>query len=192
MLLQYFLPSLKLLANAAQIELVLVDFGSANFLVLKDRLENEWQGALKIVVIEEPFTRARAINVAVGAATGDLVFIADADFSLPKQLLKYCYHYTLGGRVWFPIVYYLYKDKPAKVARRNGEWMQWGGKGLLAIHKNSFLEMKGLNESFKSWGGEDEEFWVRCHAAKKIVLRNRCKGLLHHWHPSFNPKYKKL
>jgi glycosyltransferase involved in cell wall biosynthesis len=192
MILSYLLPSLNRLDNAKNIELVLVDFGSDDFLELQKILKNEWKGGLKIVQLQEPFTRARAINTAVLAATEEIVFICDADFSLPKKLIKYCHRYTYCGSVWFPIVFYLYKDKPAMFGKHNGEWLQWGGKGILAIKREKFLEMNGLDERFKSWGGEDEEFWIRCHRQGLVVIRNRCKKMLHHWHPSFNPKFRNL
>lgn len=192
MILTYLLPSLKKLENAENIELVLVDFGSDNFLELQETMLKEWIGKLKIVQLQEPFTRARAINTAVLEATEEVVFICDADFSLPEKLIKYCHRYTLCSSVWFPIVFYLYKDKPTIYGKHNGEWLQWGGKGILAIKREMFLKMKGLDERFKSWGGEDEEFWLRCHQHGFVVIRNRCKKMLHHWHPSFNPKFMNL
>jgi glycosyltransferase involved in cell wall biosynthesis len=190
MILNYLLPSLKKLRFKENIEIVLVDFGSENFNELKKTLEVEWTGRLNIISLGEPFTRSRAINVAASAATEELLFITDADFSLPMQLIEQCYRFTLYGSIWFPIVYYLYKNKPERFGKGNGEWMQWGGKGILAIKKNKFQELNGLNEKFKSWGGEDEEFWMRCHQNGEVVIRSRCRELLHHWHPSFNPKYK--
>lgn len=192
MILKYLLPSLNKLEYKENIELVLVDFGSENFNDLKDRLAVDWSGKLNIISLKEPFTRSRAINVAAAAASEELLFITDADFSLPKGLIKHCYRYTLYGSIWFPIVFYLYKNMPAQFGKGNGEWMQWGGKGILAIKKNKFIELKGLSEKFKSWGGEDEEFWMRCHQSGEVVIRSRCKELLHHWHPSFNPKFKNL
>jgi glycosyltransferase involved in cell wall biosynthesis len=192
MILNYFLPSMNKLRYKENIELVLVDFGSENFDVLKEKLSKIWEGNLKIISLNEPFTRSRAINVAAAAAKEELLFIVDADFSMPRKLIEYCYRYTLGGSIWFPIVFYLYKNKPEVYGKGNGEWMQWGGKGIMAIHKAKFLKMNGLSEKFKSWGGEDEEFWMRCHQHGEVVIRSRCKELLHHWHPSFNPKYKNM
>ncbi len=190
MILNYLLPSLNQVDQAENIELVLVDFGSDDFLALQNTLKEKWRGRLKIVQLQESFTRARAINTAVLQASEEIVFICDADFSLPKKLIEFCHRYTLGGSVWFPIVFYLYKGKPAVYGKGNGEWLQWGGKGILAIKREIFLKMNGLDERFKSWGGEDEEFWLRCHQQGLVVIRNRCKKMLHHWHPSFNPKFK--
>jgi glycosyltransferase involved in cell wall biosynthesis len=192
MILNYLLPSLNKLVYKENIELVLVDFGSDNFEELKENLEDRWAGRLNIISLKEPFTRSRAINVAVAAASEELLFIADADFSLPKNLIELCYRYTLFNSIWFPIVFYLYKDKPERFGKGNGEWMQWGGKGILSIKRSKFLEMNGLSEKYKSWGGEDEEFWFRCHQNGEVVIRSRCRELLHHWHPSFNPKYNNL
>jgi predicted glycosyltransferase involved in capsule biosynthesis len=70
--------------------------------------------------------------------------------------------------------------------------MLWGGKGILACNKKAFTQLGGLDEKFITWGGEDEEFYLRCYAAKMKVIRSKENQLLHHWHPSFNPKYKNL
>lgn len=192
MIRNYLLPALNKLERQQDIELVITDFNSLDGADLKLFLEANWKGTLRFIAVDAPFTRARAINEAVESASHELIFVCDADFSLPSNLLHLCYRFTLANSIWFPIVFYLYKNKQPIYGEGNGEWMQWGGKGLLAIKRKQFLALGGLDQNFTHWGGEDEAFWLQCHQHRKVVIRSRCKGLLHHWHPSFNPKYKKL
>ncbi len=190
--LQHFLPSLTNCLNQELIELSIFDCGSVNHDDFKKQVALGFNGKLVFNSESHPFARAFAFNRAVKQATHDLIFLCDADFSLPKKIVQLCSSYTKNGEFWFPIVYYLYKNKPAKYAKGNGEWMLWGGKGLLACNKKSYLDLGGLNEEFKTWGGEDEDFWLNCHASKKVIIRTKEKELLHHWHASHNLKYKKL
>jgi hypothetical protein len=191
--LSHFIPSLVLCEHQELIELSVFDCGSNDIPDLERRIKAVFTGKLVFKSSsEKPFSRAYAFNQSVQQATEPIVFLCDADFSLPKDLVQKCNSFTPNNTFWFPIVFYLYKNKPNKYSRKNGEWMIWGGKGLLASSRFLYLKLGGLDESFTEWGGEDEAFWLKCHAANCLIIRSREKGLLHHWHPSLNPKYKKL
>ncbi len=190
--LQYFLPSIAQCENAHLIELSVFDCGSLDAAQLEKEIRLQFAGKVIFKSQVHPFSRAFAFNKAVRQSSNEMVFLCDADFSIPRNIVALCTKYTRNSTFWFPIVFYLYKNKPAAYASKNGEWMLWGGKGLVACRKNAFERVGGLNEAFTQWGGEDEEFWLRCYQHQEIVLRTKCKGLLHHWHPSLNPKYKKL
>lgn len=185
-----FLPSLSAIEYLKDVELSVFDCGSTDIENLEENITRIYKGKLTYRVEPISFSRAKAFNQAVGQSNHELIFICDADFSLPSNLVQQVNNLTGFKEVWFPIVFYLYKDKPAIVNSNNGEWMQWGGKGILACTKKAFNEVGKLNEKFTTWGYEDEELWERFHKKGYVVIRNRCKGLLHHWHPSLNPKYK--
>lgn len=190
--LAHFVPSLSQCAHQNLIELSVFDCGSTDMPNLKARIQEIYKGPL--IFRSEPtnFTRSSSFNNAVKQANNELLFICDADFSLPKNLVQLIANYTSAHTFWFPIVFYLYKNKPAAFHPNNGEWMLYGGKGILACYKNDYEKAGCLDEQFTSWGGEDEAFYLSCYAAKMKIIRTREKHLLHHWHPSFNPKFKKL
>ncbi len=190
--LNHFIPSLAQCDHPELIELSIFDCGSNDTSVLKEQIQKRFKGSLKFSSEIIPFTRSRSFNKAVKQASNQVVFLCDADFSLPKDLVQKCSNYTAPNTCWFPIVFYLYKNKPQYYHPTHGEWMQWGGKGIVACYKKDFEMLGCLNEDFTSWGGEDEEFYLRCYANHMKVIRYREKELLHHWHPSLNPKYKKL
>lgn len=187
-----FLSSVSKCDYAHLIELSIFDCGSKD----ADRIEKEVKGNFpgKVVFRSEPhdFSRAFAFNRAVQQSGCPRVFLCDADFSVPPDLVKRVNQFTGRRMFWFPIVFYLYKNKPEYFHPDNGEWMLWGGKGIVAGMRSEFLASGGLDERFNTWGSEDEEFWMRLHKTGHVIVRTREKGLLHHWHPSLNPKYKKL
>jgi len=190
MFLDYFIPSLLKVKHLQFVELSIFDCNSDDKDDLLLAIKKKYHGSL--VFNSEPinFSRAKSFNKAVKQSKHQKIFICDADFSIPDNIVTLVNLYTLFNTIWFPIVFYLFKDKPAIVHTANGQWMQWGGKGLLACNKKEFIKIGMLNEDYTSWGFEDEDLWQRFHQKKYIIIRNKCTGLLHHWHPSKNPKYQ--
>ncbi len=187
-----FLSSLNNVKNKHLIELSVFDCNSTDVEDLETEIKKKWVGNLIFSNKEMKFTRAVTFNNAVLQSNNETILICDADFSLPINIVQLCNNYTRGSMVWFPIVFYLYKNKPKIFDKKNGEWMQWGGKGILATSKKHFINVGMLNTDFTEWGREDDELWQRFYQHKYLVFRSRCKGFLHHWHPSLNPKYQEL
>ncbi len=190
--LTYFLPSLNSVYQTDLIELSVFDCQSDDIQNFENEVKKIWKGNLVFKSENIPFTRSHTFNKAIRQSKNKILFICDADFSLPTDLVIKCNKYTLGKLVWFPIVFYLYKNKPNVFAMNHGEWMQWGGKGILSCKRKYFEEIGGLDESFKKWGQEDDDLWMKFYKAGNYVIRTRESGLLHHWHPSLNPKYQLL
>ncbi len=187
-----FLVSLSKVENANLVELSVFDCGTDDVVDLEIEIKKIWKGKLKFNKMDIHFSRSYSFNKAVKQSTHSILFICDADFSLPKNIVSSCNKYSLGKLVWFPIVFYLYKNKAEKFSHQNGEWMQWGGKGILCCKRKYFDSIGGLNESFTTWGQEDDELWMKFYKAGNFIIRNREQGLMHHWHPSLNPKYQLL
>ncbi|MCG9881497.1 MAG: galactosyltransferase-related protein [Bacteroidia bacterium] len=190
--LKHFVPSLAACNHATLIELSVFDCGSNDIQNLEQEIKKIFPGKLLFRSEPIPFARSKAFNEAVKQSSHELIFLCDADFSLPQELVQLCSNFVAPKRFWFPIVFYLYKNMPEVYGKTHGEWMLWGGKGLVACMKQDFWNIGGLDEAYKTWGGEDEEFYLRCYANGLSVIRSRESQLLHHWHPSLNPKYKKL
>ena len=187
-----FLPSLNQCNNSRLIELSVFDCGSADVKNLQGEIRKIFKGELIFSAENVKFSRSYAFNRAVKQSSHQKLFICDADFSIPVNLVQLCNNYTVANTAWFPIVFYLYKNKPAVFGKNNGEWMNWGGKGILACNKKNFEEVGMLDENFTTWGYEDEDLWIRFYKSDICIIRSRCKNLLHHWHPSLNLKYIKL
>lgn len=184
--LDYVLESVLKMERQELIELSIFDCGSLDLERLEKIIREKWTG--KLVIKSEPvsFSRALSFNKAIEQATSNLVFACDADMSLPINLVKQCNRFVSRKSVWFPICFYLEKDKPPIINKENGDW-HWVGKGMFAATKQQFERIGKYDESFNTWGGEDWDLWLRFFKKGILPLRTRCRGLFHHWHISLKP-----
>lgn len=190
--LNQLLKSVQSAQSAELIELSIVDCGSTDNIDLKEAIRAEWPYSLVYTSIDRPFSRAYTFNKAVKQATHRIVFICDADMSIPANIVQLCNSYVSSKQVWFPIYFFLFKGKKAEVSIENGVWEQYGSKGMFAALKSDYLESGGLDEQYTEWGQEDTDLWERFHQLGFRVIRNKQKDFYHHWHTSFNPKYQHL
>lgn len=174
------------------IELSVCDCHSDDIPQFEETLRKYWKGALKFETIDRPFSRAVSFNRAVAQSTHSISFICDADMTLPQNIVSLCNAYTAKRRVWYPVYFFIYKNKPAVAKRENGEWELYGSKGMLSVLKEDWEYIGGLNEKYTTWGEEDTELWQRFHQHHFTIIRNKQKDFFHHWHDSFNPKYKHM
>ncbi|HEX3659587.1 MAG TPA: Stf0 family sulfotransferase [Pirellulales bacterium] len=158
-------------------ELIVADFGSTD-VDLRDAVASLPQ--VRIVQLDGPFNRSRGLNAAAASATGEFVFFLDADILLPKDLCSTVRSHVRAGRCYFPICYSLHEGSGPGLAAPG--WWRQTGFGLCGFHRDDFTKLR-WNESFTSWGGEDNDLRRRVAEHLRIV-RERCPGLLHLWHPN--------
>jgi glycosyltransferase involved in cell wall biosynthesis len=191
-----YLNRLLVSINAAEhknlIELSVADCNSTDIPDLESEIRKHWKGKLIFSKDNGPFARSRTFNKAVDQASSPIVFICDADLSLPPDIVQLCNNYVDVKTVWYPIYFFLYNKRPVKVHKDNGLWEQYGSKGMFAALKTDYKHIGGLNEKFTRWGHEDTELWERFHREGYIIIRNKQANFLHHWHNTFNPKYKHM
>jgi GT2 family glycosyltransferase len=54
--------------------------------------------------------------------------------------------------------------------------------GSMAITKEAYFDIGGMDEDFVGWGGEDNEFWRRCSHLKRWIWG--FTPIIHLWHES--------
>jgi glycosyltransferase involved in cell wall biosynthesis len=187
--LNHFLESLQHIEHPELIELSVFDCASDDVDNLEERIRKKWNG--KLVFNSEPraFSRSYTFNKAIKQASNELILGCDADISLPYDMVKMCNQYVDSKQTWFPMYFFLFKNKPAIISKDNGIWDQYGSRGLFACLQTDFWEAGAFDESYTVWGGEDIDLWTRFHRKGYIVIRSRKKGLFHKWHTTHNPKY---
>jgi hypothetical protein len=186
---QNLLYSLNNCDNKELINISIFDCESNDISDLKNKIKEKWNGDLQFNSKNTKFSRAITFNESVKFSNTDLIFLCDADMSVPKDLVRIINFFVKKNRVWVPCVFYLFKGLNIDRSYKNGEWML-EGKGMLGCLKSDFTKIGGLNESYIDWGGEDTELWERFHKNNFTIIRNKQKGLIHNWHISHNPKYK--
>jgi glycosyltransferase involved in cell wall biosynthesis len=184
-LLQFLAASLQKANHKDLIYLSVFDCGSEDRIYLEQELNRLFGEKLIFKTEAIPFARSYAINQAVSRASTDLVFITDADISVPVDIVEKINFYARRNRVWFPITS-AFINKEETIT----EWYT-EGKGLTACNKKQFQSMGGYDESITNWGGEDNDFWIRCWENKLFPVRSKEKDLIHHWHPSVEGALKK-
>jgi hypothetical protein len=169
------------------IELSVFDCGSDDIEDLETEIRKKWNGKLLFSQQKIEFSRSHAFNRAVEQSSNAIIYISDADMSVPHDIVKICNKYVFLKNVWFPVCFHLKKDMQKGYDKENGEWYPVG-KGMFASKKDDFIKIGRFDESFKQWGGEDWELWLRFYKCGFFPYRNRQNGLFHHYHPSLKPE----
>ena len=186
---EQLVKSITMASSNELIELSVFDCGSSDTTNLEEKIRQHWSGKLVFRSEATPFARSYAFNKAVDQASSTIVFVCDADLWLPRNIVTLCNQFTGLKRAWYPIYFFLYRGKPAIVAEQNGEWEQYASRGMFACLKADFEKVGRLDERYKVWGEEDVELWGRFHQHHFTVIRNRQRGMYHHWHQTFNTKF---
>jgi hypothetical protein len=146
-----------------------------------------------------PFSRAWAFNVGAAHARGPLLVLHDNDLLAPVDYAARTVAHAANG--WEAMnlkrfIFYLgeahtreFVEGTASVLARAPEAIMQNaqGGGSIAITRDAFERIGGMDESFLGWGGEDNEFWERAG-----LLRTWSWGylpLVHLWHPAQAGKY---
>jgi len=140
------------------------------------------------------YNRSQAFNDGARLARGRVLLLHDNDMLVPKQYLaRIVEKVKLGYQVVNPKRYVFYLSRlhstevmagqasidaePALAIIQNLE-----GGGSMAITRDGYWEIGGMDESFQGWGGEDNEFWDRCQELR--CWRWGYEPIVHLWHPS--------
>lgn len=147
----------------------------------------------EVVVIDgggDPFSRGVSINAGVEQATGDLIFICDADLLVPYEQLDEAIIMSRSFGMVIPFDEYLYLTSgatrrildgapldPAAPARFR---MKDSVGGACVIRRATFDAVGGFDSRFRGWGGEDYAFWAAVNTLDGPV--GRVEGPLYHLH----------
>lgn len=186
-LLKYLISSMSKLNKKHRFGLSVVDCNSTDIENLEEKIREIWSGPFVYSTFHTEFSRAAVFNQAIEQATGDWVFVCDADISLPQNLIAEIQKYVNSKTAWFPVCQW--QNNPES---RDWKWFS-AGTGIFAASKQQ-LSLIGLyNTRYKSWGHEDWDLFFRFYFAHIMPVRTRCSGLYHHWHtPSKPENFKKM
>ncbi len=180
-LINYLLPSLQKTSNKELIDLSIYDCGSEDVADIEKEIKNLWGGSLVYKGDNIAFYKTLSVNRAVKQSLSDFIFLCDADMTLPPDFTDQYWANVDTEACWFPICYSLHKDKPQVISNENG-WWRATGTGMVGMSKHNFLTVGGLDEKFKTWGGEDDDLLNRCKLKNFKINRANCIGLFHNWH----------
>jgi hypothetical protein len=143
---------------------------------------------------DAPYNRSHTFNVGAREARGEVLLLHDNDMLLPsgygRRLLD---RVEQGYEVINPKRYIFYlnpmhsaavlKDGVAFDAAPTEAIVQnLEAGGSMAIRRDTYHEIGGMDEGFVGWGGEDNEFWDRCLTRPTWIWGY--EPIVHLWHRS--------
>ena len=143
--------------------------------------------SVKVWKYRKPFTRSGVLNFLLSkVAPTSIVFAVDIDIELRKGWYEDIAK-TKPGTYYFPIVYsefsprsvFLIQSKLQRIIGSidtNRGKFRSSGYGMVAFHKK---DAHPWDESFTSWGGEDDDFYKRTTLP---IIRKTASHFLHRWH----------
>ncbi len=116
----------------------------------------------KIIINREPHdwrNRCKVLNVGIKAASFNYILVLDPEVELVTDVI-YQLRYTMS---FYPktfatgvVAFIDYEDDENNISERN--WIPYSS---IMVSKNHLTEIKGYDESFKVWGGEDDQIRKR-------------------------------
>lgn len=140
------------------------------------------------------YNRSAAFNLGAKHARGRILLLHDNDMLVPTLYCKEIEAITQEGYDALNIkryVFYLSKEDTQKVIEsimnlrlctplyivQNLE-----AGGSMAITRDAYMRVGGMDENFIGWGGEDNELWKRCSVLKRWIWGYT--PVIHLWHES--------
>jgi len=139
-----------------------------------------------------PYNRSMTFNHGAQLAKGNLLILHDNDMPVPQDyaaanIAKVRDGYEVINLKRF--IFYLDQQTSGNVNISRGmppspgieaivQNLQAGGS--IAITREAFFDIGGMDESFVGWGGEDNEFWERAETRKLYPYGSM--PILHLWH----------
>ena len=146
----------------------------------------------------EVWSRSRALNAGFAISNGQLLVSTDADMVFTPRAFEKIVETAIAQP---QAAYFLQcRDLPkgmddAWVAANPTAWDEmernsrlrprWGMGGMMAISRQGFFEIRGFDERFHTYGGEDLDFAQRARRAgfKTVWVNDPVVRMYHMWHP---------
>ena len=143
------------------LETILVDDGSEDG---AGQWVSENYPDIRIIRLEKDRWRnpARARNVGVAAATGDIVIVQDAEcYHINDAIAQVLTHFYEGESILVTPEAPIYEQYGIRPRGPNPAYRFL----FLAMWKEDWIALGGMDEFFTQWGNEDVEFETRCKVA---------------------------
>jgi hypothetical protein len=139
-----------------------------------------------------PYCRSWAFNVGSRLARGRVLVLHDNDMLIPTDYAALVLGRVLEGfevvnlkRFLFYLgaedsIALLQLQQELALSRPESIVQNTEGGGSIAIMRDSYSDIGGMDESFIGWGGEDNEFWERAQSLR--VWNYGSLPMIHLWH----------
>ena len=140
------------------------------------------------------YNRASAFNFGARLAQGKVLILHDNDMLVPVDYCNKIFEQVQKGYAALNtkrFVFYLSKEDTQNVSQSVDRLksatplyivQNLEAGGSMAITKEAYFEIGGMDEDFVGWGGEDNEFWQRCSSLRRWIWG--FSPIIHLWHES--------
>lgn len=140
-----------------------------------------------------PYCRAWAFNVGARQARSPLLVLHDNDMLVPETYAAELVRKHRRGHEIINLkrlIFYLSEDRTQEFLSENASCASLRphsitqnaeAGGSVAVDRETYLALGGMDEAFIGWGGEDNEFWER--ALTRRVWAFGYLPMIHLWHP---------
>lgn len=184
-------------------EIIVSDYGSADGGAQREELTRL---GVKYVYTETDgiWSRSRALNAGFAVSSGRVLISTDADMVFSPGSLEI----VAGSILDDPNTACLLqcRDLPSEwsdveIAAKGADWAEfervarrrerWGMGGMAAVHRATYLRIRGYDERMQLYGGEDIDFASRVRRAGCRIHWVEDPGvrMYHMWHPSTAAKH---
>lgn len=146
------------------------------------------------------YCRSWAFNIGAKHAHGSILVLHDNDMLVPADYAEQIQRRAMQGFEVINLKRFIFflreahtkgllfknaalLDDVPEVIMQNAE-----GGGSVAITRDAFERIGGMDETFIGWGGEDNEFWERAQCC--TVWSYGCLPFVHLWHPPQSGKHQ--
>lgn len=177
-------------------EVIVSDYGSDDGQVTRDAIVAS--GARYIFTpTDGTWSRSRALNAGFAEAKGTILVSTDADMIFSPQSFEIIGKTLLDDSSLCLLLQC--RDLPEawsdkEVAEAGFDWdtfdsvsrlrPRWGMGGMMAVHRDVFARIRGLDERMHTYGGEDIDFATRAkHSGQRLLwVDNANVRMYHMWH----------
>lgn len=188
-----------LLQTEKQFEVLFVDYGSQQEISLKlQELLSHYSFVHYIYSyhVNQPWSRSKAINIGLRNITTPYVFVSDIDMLFHETFVAQLYDLKS------PTISYYFKvgflnEKETLANKAFSEYTisyvsSLGAQGLSLFPTEALLAIRGYDEFFHFWGGEDEDVHARLrNNGLEVKFFDEPILLLHQWHPTYRSSLNK-
>lgn len=172
------------------------DIGSPERNRAKDFVVEHYSALGNVILADsghDEFNRAASRNLAAQAATTDVLVFMDADAYVPLPQVQAAADLARESRLLvkpFTVAGYLTETASDRLLSTGDLVQDWihkptrGFVGLMwAIHREPFIRLRGFDEDFIGYGGEDNAFCAACDnlVGQTLLIRGHGYSL---WHPA--------
>lgn len=187
------LATIRSIAAQADVNLECIVIEQDKSPIIKEHLP-KWVRHIYQETISHGYNRSAAFNFGARYARGSILLLHDNDMLIPN---KYCQNIiSLVTKGYEAInlkryVFYLTRSHSEKMLISIDNILTGAPEyivqnleagGSMAITRNAYFAIGGMDEEFIGWGGEDIELWQRCSLLKRWIWGY--EPIIHLWHQS--------